>query len=105
MGYSTYHKLEITGEFDPDLGVDDGYVTLSELQKGYDAKWYDHRKEMTEMSKKYPKTLFTLRGSGEDYGQDDMWKEYYKNGKFQYVKAVVAFKCFDETKLREFRDD
>jgi hypothetical protein len=62
-----------------------------------DCKWYDHDKDMREISKKYPETIFILEGEGEESG--DIWKKYYLNGKCQVAKAEVIIPEFDETKL------
>ena len=62
-------------------------------------KWYDHEENMCELSKLFPNVLFTLEGNGED--RDDIWREYYYNGKFQYAPAVITFDDFDENKLKE----
>ena len=58
-------------------------------------KWYDHDKQMREISKKYPETIFILEGEGEESG--DIWKKYYLNGKCQVAKAEVIIPEFDET--------
>jgi len=62
-----------------------------------DCKWYDHDKDMREISKKYPETIFILEGEGEESG--DIWKKYYLNGKCQVAKAEVIIPEFDESKL------
>lgn len=62
-----------------------------------DCKWYDHDKDMREISKKYPETIFILEGEGGESG--DIWKKYYLNGKCQVAKAEVIIPEFDETKL------
>ena len=59
--------------------------------------WYNHEKDMTEFSKRYPKILFTLYGEGED--NKDMWREYFKNGKCHTIFANVSFDDFDESML------
>ena len=40
--------------------------------------WYDHDDHMREISHRFPGTLFTLRGNGDD--QDDVWCAYYLGG-------------------------
>lgn len=61
-------------------------------------KWYDHDKDMKELSKKFPHVLFTLEGEGEESG--DIWKKYYKNGKCQRCRAKITFDEYDESKLK-----
>ena len=72
---------------------DEFYPLLNE-ERG---KWYDHKISMLAMSKEFPDVLFTLTGEGER--NDDMWKEYYKNGRFFLAKAVITYPEFDEAKL------
>jgi len=62
-------------------------------------KWYDHTEDMIELSKLFPTIVFTVEGNGED--RDDIWREYYFNGKFQYAPATIIFDDFDESELRE----
>lgn len=62
-----------------------------------DCKWYDHDKEMKEISTEHPDVLFTLEGTGES--NEDMWITYYKNGKSQESRAHITFDPFDESKL------
>lgn len=60
-------------------------------------KWYDWKKEMIEISKRYPLTIFVIEGIGEE--QPDLWKAYFLNGKYQYTKAELVYEEFDEKKL------
>ena len=60
---------------------------------GNDSKWYEHRAEMCEFSRKHPTILFTLHGEGEEGG--DLWNEYYLNGRVQVAKAEVQIAPFD----------
>jgi hypothetical protein len=82
MGYRTYFTL-IIDPFPSDemlreeIGEE---ISLDELYNdGYDSKWYDHKDDMIELSKKYPDYLFALDGVGEDSA--DIWREFYRNGK------------------------
>ncbi len=61
------------------------------------AKWYDFDKEMKELSKQFPETVFCLYGDGEESG--DTWYQYYKNGKSQYCPAKISYDAYDESKL------
>lgn len=61
-----------------------------------ECKWYDHEKDMHEFSKKYPETLFILKGVSED---NEQWIKYFLNGKLQFAPAKITFDEFDESKL------
>ena len=60
-------------------------------------KWYEHDSNMRTVSKRYPETLFVLKGEGEESG--DIWIKYYMNGKVQHCEARIVFEDFDENKL------
>ena len=104
MGYLTTHELEII--------EGDSRGIIEELREYSDAaslaldedgdtnescKWYDHLQDMTEFSKRYPDHVFKLIGRGEE--NQDIWIEYYKNGKSQVCKAIIRFDEYDESKL------
>jgi len=95
MGYYTRYELEI---LDGDDNVTDYSKEISE-ESGYSdcfedtIKWYNHKQEMEDYSKKHPDTLFKLTGEGED--QPDMWEEYFKNGKSHRIVGQVVFEEFD----------
>lgn len=61
-------------------------------------KWYDWKRDLLEMSKKYPFVIFLLTGEGEENG--DMWKAYFLNGKCQVANAIITYDEFDVKKLR-----
>ena len=101
MGYYTRYKLEIIEGND---NVTNYEKEISELANYYNCfddeiKWYDHQENMVEYSKKYPKVVFKLSGEGEE--RDDIWVEYYQNGKIQRekVEIKVAVAGFDKSKL------
>jgi len=83
----------------------ENFVSESENYGFYDAyddngeslKWYDWKEDMKGFSKKYPETLFTLIGKGEESG--DLWKAYFKDGKMQLVEAQITYEKFDLEKL------
>ena len=62
-------------------------------------KWYGYVEEMIAYSKKYPEVVFTLTGIGEE--PDDMWRDYYKNGKLHGGRANIVYPTYDESQLRE----
>lgn len=91
--YGKFHPFKY--EFDDHLHNDntcDFYFDMSDADK-----WYDHDKEMTELSLKFPETLFYLYGEGEECG--DSWYTYYKNGKMQHCPAIITYDKYDESKL------
>ena len=64
----------------------------------YNAKWYDSHEDMLELSKEFPEYVFQLDGNGE--GNDDVWRQYYKDGKSQNANARVIYDDFDESRLK-----
>lgn len=71
---------------------------LSEEEWFCYAKWYDYEEDMLRLSEKFPNVVFTLKGIGEEH--DDMWVEYFKNGKCKYSQAEIVFQKYDEKDLR-----
>jgi hypothetical protein len=55
----------------------------------YGVKWYNHEKDMNQLSLLYPDVLFALEGKGE--GDDDMWISYYQAGKSQHCQAEIIY--------------
>ena len=60
-------------------------------------KWYDHEDDMKRLSRRFPKSVFTLKGEGEESG--DVWVKYFKNGKMQTSKAEIKLAEFDAKQL------
>ena len=103
MGYYTDYKLEFDTELDEETLVGQleeitPYTWYGGLELS-DVKWYDYRDHMKIISKKYPETLFKLYGNGEE--SEDIWVEYFKNGKSRYERGMITFAEFDETKLEK----
>ncbi len=99
MGYYTVHELTIIGDghaMDHAEGID-LLAGSAGLFEGEPMKWYDHEKDMRAYSKGHPDIIFKLYGEGEE--SEDMWVEFYKNGKMQHCKAKITFDDFDEYKL------
>lgn len=71
--------------------------TIEDMIENDIMKWYDHTEDMIELSKLFPTVVFTLDGHGED--RDDIWREYYFNGKNQFVQAKIVFDPIDEIRL------
>lgn len=72
---------------------DDFYGLLSEEP----CKWYDHEKNLQELSKKH-KLVFMLSGYGEEQG--DMWRKYFYDGKVKEIVPELRWPKFDA--IREF---
>lgn len=103
MGYYTSHELEVIegdnsliGEF-INTCEEAEYALEENGDSAQSCKWYSHEQDMKSFSLKHPEVLFMLRGEGEENG--DAWKEYYRNGKIQVCKAVLAFPEFNESLL------
>ena len=60
---------------------------------GFDAydetKWYDHTYDMVKLSKLFPEITFKLHGDGEE--KEDMWNEYFHNGKSEECPARIIY--------------
>ena len=63
-----------------------------------DARWYEHKADLTAFSAKHPGVLFTLHGEGEE--NDDIWTEYFLNGKVQVARATVQIAPFNPAELK-----
>lgn len=100
MGYYTYHTLSMESEspinaraiFDyaqeNKMEFVDGFrLSGNDFETTNEIKWYEHEKEMRNLSKHFPDILFILHGEGEERG--DIWDEYYRAGKMQHCHAEV----------------
>lgn len=76
---------------DADYALDEDGYTREET------KWYTYNDDLKKFSKKYNNLIFILTGIGEE--GDDIWREYFNNGKSHYTKAKLAFDDYDEGKL------
>lgn len=121
MGYYTSYELDVItsapgltedrvskmkAEIDK-MNVFEGsyYIDQEEtlLEYYYHGTWYDHNKDMTILSSRFPEFLFCLSGCGETYG--DIWKCYFKDGKRQFCPAKIVYPEYDPLKLeREILD-
>lgn len=108
MGYYTRYKLEPEGDAIaccPTCGFSNHVSHRSQIAAGLDGydpfgdscKWYSWKEDMCAYSLKYPDTLFTISGEGED--SEDIWKAYFKNGKVQVEHATFQIASFDPSKL------
>ena len=67
------------------------------LEYGEETKWYDHKKDMTELSRRFPEILFKIHCRGED---SDEWINYFMNGKSTTCHGEVVFEEFDLKNLK-----
>ena len=107
MGYRTRFEGSVTGpselveEFDEWVGT--GHATFGSYGAdptgfidgyfGDDMSWYEHEKEVAELSADFPALLFYLRGEGEEAG--DVWELWARNGKTVKVQAELTFREVD----------
>ena len=104
MSYLTAFKLEADVEGIEEIIKDlHSVYEITEMALDSDGDfenkvyWYTHEEDMAEFSKRYPEILFTLYGEGED--NTDIWREYFKNGKYHTIFAKISFDDFDESML------
>lgn len=101
MGYYTWFTLSILEDpanqeenFYEELDKKIGRVAELKEYGAIDAKWYDWESDMIELSKKFPKIMFRLDGSGEE--QFDVWDCHFCNGRSYYRKIQTYWEPFDE---------
>jgi hypothetical protein len=99
-GFNAFDKSNFADlELELSKVLSSGY-TLEEFVGGRcdTTKWYEHEKEMKDVSKKFPDVLFVLKGEGEESG--DLWIKYFKDGKMQVANANIIYDDFDPGKLK-----
>lgn len=87
MGYYTTYEFEVIG-----ANEDDVIATIKDQSKYEDfdqVKWYNHEKDMIEVSKKFPAATIQVDGVGEEY--PDIWRKWFRNGDMAFSKAVITF--------------
>lgn len=103
MSYYTTYSLSVeTLDDEQRNAVDRELSEVGEIEPWGDGwggcvKWYDHENDLRRISAIFPDALFTLDGEGE--ASDDIWREYYKNGKMQRCPARIEYDEYDENKL------
>ena len=113
MGYYTNYTLTQTGCAKRDIKrLEDEIEKLNVFEDGaiedglygY-AKWYDYDIDMRLLSRRFPGVVFYLEGDGEN--SDDLWGNYYMDGRAQYGALEVVEYPFDEAQLdkKPFVDD
>jgi len=104
MGYYSIYKLTIVEgndnatDYEKEISKNSEYGDGSYNVFGDETKWYNCTEDMLKFSKKHPDTLFLVEGSGGEQG--DVWKKYFKNGKYFYTKAKMVFEKYSEDKLK-----
>ncbi len=98
MGYYTNYFISING-YDGEEKPEKFVARQLEYGNPFEneCKWYDHEKDMKNLSRKYPELVFHLCGEGEESG--DIWKKHFKNGKMQVCRAKIKYDEYDESKL------
>lgn len=115
MGYSTDYKIDV-GPFETEedaeffefkFGKLVNYETEAEIglstgdkhtDKYYlklrvtDARWYEWRTDLNELSVNFPNVTIDVMGEGEESG--DIWKSRFRNGEDEFVEAIMTFPDF-----------
>ena len=100
MGYYTWYTLDILK--DPDNQVEQfweeldkttGFAKDFERYGGSEAKWYNWENDMIEISKKFPKMMFSLDGNGEE--SLDIWCAHFCNGQCNYREIQTYWEEFN----------
>jgi len=95
MGYYTNYEITADEVLPDDFEDKFEEITDYTFRDGeFEAKWYDYKADMKEISKIYPDILFTVEGEGEESG--DVWRHYFKNTKDYIVKPKLIWSEFDE---------
>lgn len=90
MGYKTRYELDWSPwSAETDIVVAElisssggmSYALMPDGTARLRCKWYDHVKDIADLSKKCPGVTFHLSGEGEDAG--DIWDAYALDGKVQ----------------------
>lgn len=122
MSWYTYYSLSLFQRRDPDASweevynpdiTDDikqvlrqegiiGYVFDENLDSHDKVKWWNHSL-MESLSKQFPDILFRLHGNATHNDPEDLWYEYWLNGRVQKCPAIITFDDFDESKLRTLK--
>lgn len=112
MGYYTKYELSVIASNDEacvqryhlyddvksfSFEFDDGRLK-DVLDSSAVMKWYRCRDDLTEFSKKYPLLIFQLDCAGQE-GEVDVWRAFFKNGKYFEQTAELKFEEPDFSRL------
>lgn len=113
MAYNTEYSLSVLDLGEGDLELEDVEQLLAESEaggaralgllytaytEGLTTSWYDHERDMRELSRSTPGVVYALYGRGEE--DDDLWIKYFKDGKMQESRATIVFDPYDEEELQ-----
>ena len=112
MGYRTYYTLSILDlDGQTELTEDVSNSIIKKLRMSCedlefavcengssngDCKWYEHDRDMTELSKQFPNVIFQLDGNGEE--SEDIWTSWYHDGKIQGGHVKIIYPEFSPDK-------
>ncbi len=90
MGYHTYYRLGITPPPGPALLADlapikDGQGLYLLTGEADSCSWYEHEREILDLSARHTEVLFRLWGEGEEVG--DQWVKFFLGGRVETHKA------------------
>ncbi len=74
---------------------EDGFAVWEDIND----TWYDHEEDMLALSKQFPQILFELECQGEL--PDDLWRQFFQNGKTQLCPAYSTFWPYISDRMRE----
>ena len=101
MGYETKYKLECKQDLIILLRAkfpSAEYALTPSGETNEPSKWYEYEKDLKAFSKEHPKEIFKLSGYGEE--AEDIWRQYFRNGKTFRTKANITFEPFDIKRLK-----
>lgn len=85
MGYYTHYDISNNpDDVQQAILEESGYGCLQDS-----VKWYDCRKDMRNVSLKFPGVMLEVSGEGEEQG--DIWRAFYKDGRECYQKGKIVF--------------
>jgi hypothetical protein len=92
---------DVTGEIIPEFRAANEQAKYALDEDGYpanQAKWYDWKESLIEISKLFPEILMSLSGEGEE--SNDLWAAYALNGYVEISQAVLTYP--DNSLLKNF---
>ena len=63
--------------------------------------WNNYIKDLCLISKKYSNAIVTVDCNSDD----DIWRVYFVNGKYQITNATIVYEDFDPLKLVNYEDE
>jgi hypothetical protein len=102
MGYYTDFEITVTGidNVNQAVKISNDYMLYDydvsgdgkTLTSYTNEKWYGWKEESIALSKKYPRILIEINGTGEE--SEDIWKARVRNGECEVIKAKIVFDDF-----------